>query len=206
MNRNIGLDKVTRHLEWFKTKIYLDSNAVRASGRVVKRGEVYKCNLGQGIGSEECKERPCVIIQNNAGLRSSNTIVAPITHSNSSLPIVVSIENKYDSNDNLILDGNVLLGDIRCISKARLGDKITTLDALEMKEIDKAISISLDIKHYYDTKNNTLEDKLKYIDILKKRISDLEHEVQEKDDKLAYFEETIGMIAIDSEKKFDENI
>ena len=73
MSINIDLIKTQRYLEWFKTKLYLDSRASNARRRVVKRGEVYKCNLGMGIGSEECKERPCVIIQYDAGnVNSSN--------------------------------------------------------------------------------------------------------------------------------------
>lgn len=53
---NIDLSKTQRYLEWVKTKLYLDTKSNNARGRVVKRGEVYRCNLGMGIGSEECKE------------------------------------------------------------------------------------------------------------------------------------------------------
>lgn len=78
---NIDLNKVQRFLDWLKTQLYLDTLVVNASRRVVKRGQVYRCNFGMGIGSEMQKERPAVIVQNSIGnLKSGNTIVIPITH------------------------------------------------------------------------------------------------------------------------------
>ena len=72
---NIDLNKVQIMLEWLKTKLYLDTIAAKAQKRVVKRGQVYKCNFGYGVGSEMQKERPCVVIQNDIGnIKSSNTI------------------------------------------------------------------------------------------------------------------------------------
>ena len=55
---NIDLNKVQRFLDWLKTQLYLDTLVVNASRRVVKRGQVYRCNFGMGIGSEMQKERP----------------------------------------------------------------------------------------------------------------------------------------------------
>lgn len=66
-----------------------------------------------------------------------------------------------------MLDGNVLLGNITCVSKARLGDYIADLTADEMRAVDKAISISLDTNHYYQTLQNMYNDKLQYIEKLK---------------------------------------
>ena len=67
----------------------------------------------------------------------------------------------------LILDGNVLLGKIICVSKARLSDYITDLSADEMKAVDKVISLSLGINHHYQTLQNMHADKLQYIEKLK---------------------------------------
>jgi len=188
MPRRIDLSKIQQYLEWLKTKLYLDSNANSARRRVVKRGEVYKCNLGIGIGSEECKERPCVIIQNDAGnTKSPNTIVAPITHTTSTLPIVVPIANKYSGSGEVILEGNVLLANMVCVSKARLGDYITKLDPSEMNAVDEAIAISVDIKRHYDKLQNILNDKLVYIDKLKEKINILESKLSEKESELNRF-------------------
>lgn len=90
-----------------------------------------------------------------------------IVLSTSTLPVVVPIAEKRDSSGKLILDGNVLLGNITCVSKARLSDYITDLSADEMKAVDKAISLSLGINHHYQTLQNKYDDKLQYIEKLK---------------------------------------
>ena len=172
---NISLIKVQQYLEWLKDMIYLDAISSSAKNRTIYRGQVYRCKFGVGIGSEECKERPCVILQYNSANRTSpNTIAAPITHSSSMLPTVVPIAAQTDASGKTILDGNVLLGNIICISKARLGDYITDLTHDEMKAVDKAIALSLDIYRHYRTLENKYNDKLQYIEKLKNRIAVLE--------------------------------
>ena len=125
---DIDLTKTQQYLEWLKEKLYLNHIAANAKNRLVFRGEVYRCKFGMGIGSEECKERPCVILQcNPANSASPNTLVAPITHTQAKIAVVVPITPKQDSSGKIVLDGNVLLGNITCISKARLGSYITKL-------------------------------------------------------------------------------
>lgn len=166
----VEMNKMQSYLEWTKNMMYLDTIADRAKKRSIKRGEVYRCKLGVGVGSEEGKERPCVILQANVGnAKSSNTIVAPITHTSSTLPIVVPISDKLDSDGNIILDGNVLLGNIVTVSKARLGDYICKLSSNEILKIDEAIATSIDIKRHYDTLMRKYEDKLEYIKKLKQK-------------------------------------
>jgi mRNA interferase MazF len=198
----IDLLKTQRYLDWLKTKLYLDTRAINAKSRMVKRGEVYRCNLGLGIGSEENKERPCVILQYDAGNKNSpNTIVAPITHSSSTLPIVVPIADKFDPNGTLLLDGHVLLGNIVCVSKARLGDFLIKLEPEEMEAVDTALAISTDLKHHYDKLMRIHEDKLDYIEKLKTKYTTLEHElVQEKEysNKVKALQVELGFKDIDS--------
>ncbi len=189
---NIDLTKTQQYLEWFKNKLYLNAIAPSAKNRIIYRGQVYHCNLGVGIGSEECKERPCVILQYNSANRTSpNTLVAPITHTTSTLPIVVPITEKRDSSGKLILDGNVLLGNITCVSKARLGDYITDLSSVEMKAVDKAISLSLDINHYYQTLQNMYDDKLQYIEKLKHNRSLLQSDLDSKQEQIDNFQKLL---------------
>lgn len=171
----VSILKMQQYLDWLKQKIFLDSTSERAKSRVVSRGQVYYCYLGQGIGSEECKLRPCVVIQRDSGNRTSpNTIVAPITHTDSRLPIVVQVGEQRKDSGELLLDGNVLLGNIVTVSKARLGDYITNLTLEEMKRVDEAIAISTDINHYHNTLNNKYKDKLVYIGKLQKKVGELE--------------------------------
>ncbi len=189
---DINLTKTQQYLDWLKEKLYLDKISSSASRRTVQRGQVYRCKFGIGIGSEQTKERPCVILQYNSANRTSpNTIVAPITHTTSRLPIVVPISDKTNSAGETILDGNVLLGNISCISKARLGDSITDLTAEEMKSVDKATAISLDVNHYYQTLQNIYNDKLEYIEILKTSRRDLQTDLAHANSELDSFREIL---------------
>lgn len=207
MGINIDLSKTTQYIEWLKTQLYLNCKADSAKKRIVKRGEVYKCNLGAGIGSEESKERPCVVLQRNSGnMKSPNTIVAPITHTKSTLEVVIHIEDKRDSSGNLILDGNVLLGNIICVSKARLGDYVTKLAPKEMEKIDEAISISMGIKHYYDKLNNIYNDKLNYISKLKEKIDTLQKDLSNKEKELNEFRKLKDMLKTENIEDIIEKI
>lgn len=166
---NISLSKIQHLLDWNKTQIYLDSISENAKNRIVRRGEIYECNFGIGIGSEMQKERPCLIIQGNVGnINSSNVIVAPITHTNKPIPSMAHFVPKLDSNNNIILDGQVNLSNIQTVSKARLGNFITKLSKKDMESVDNSLYISLGlIKNIkkYEAKINNLN---KYIDKFKK--------------------------------------
>lgn len=190
---NIDLTKTQQYLEWFKNKLYLNAIAPSAKNRLIYRGQVYRCNLGLGIGSEECKERPCVILQyNSANKTSPNTLVAPITHTTSTLPIVVPIAEKRDSFGKLILDGNVLLGNITCVSKARLSDYITNLSTEEMNAVDKAIFLSLGVNHHYQTLQNIYNDKLQYIEKLLHTRTLLQTDLDSKQQQLDKFQNLLN--------------
>ena len=71
----IDFSKTNRLIEWLKKMIYLDTTVTSAQKRIVFRGQVYFCELGEGVGSEETKERPCIIIQNNLGNKNSGNII-----------------------------------------------------------------------------------------------------------------------------------
>jgi len=176
---NIDLGKTQAQLDWLKQKLYLDSKASSSSKRVVKRGQVYNCELGIGIGMELQKRRPCVILQNDIGnMKSSKTIVIPVTHTNKTISCCfVPISNKINTLGDLILDGYANVSEIKVIDKARLGDYICSLDKAEMKEIDKSVVINLEIYHYYKTLENQYNDKLIYIEKLNSVLSDVKHKL-----------------------------
>ena len=159
---NIDLNKVQRFLDWLKTQLYLDTLVVNASRRVVKRGHVYRCNFGMGIGSEMQKERPAVIVQNSIGnLKSGNTIVIPITHDTSTLPCVAVITTQYEADGTTTkLDGQANASNIMCVSKSRLGTYICDLPASDMKKVDEALAKTMGLIGYYADLNKKLSDKL----------------------------------------------
>ncbi len=166
---NIPINKVQQFLDWLKIKLYLDSNAQNAARRMVKRGQVYRCNFGIGIGSEIQKERPAIIIQNDIGnMKSGNTIVIPITHDASTLPCVASITAQYESDGTTLkLDGQANASNIMCVSKARIGTYICDLSPSDMKSVDEALAKALGLIGYYSSLSKKLDDKLNYINKIK---------------------------------------
>ena len=90
--------------------------------RVISRGEVYWVNLDPTIGNEIQKTRPALVVSPddlNAALPL--VIIAPITSAGQPMgcrPEVV-FQNKA---------ARILLDQIRCVDKARLGKKMGQID------------------------------------------------------------------------------
>jgi len=166
---DVSLARIQKILDWMKAQIYLDATANNAKKRMVKRGQVYRCNFGCGIGSEMQKDRPAVVIQNDPSNKSSgNTIVIPITHDQAKLSCMAPITTQYDSNGQILLDGQANTSNLMCVSKARLGDYICDLPTSDMRLIDEALAKTTDLmKHYADMKSK-YTDKLQYIEQIKK--------------------------------------
>lgn len=165
---------------WFEKKLRLDNLSKKAAKRSVKRGEVYMCNFGCGIGSEMEKNRPAVIVQNDIGnKKSGNTIVIPITHNTKTLPSIACLTSYTDSDGNLKLDGQANASNIRCVSKARLGDLVCRLSKYDVKEIDTAVAKSLGIMQYYAKINDRLQNKIDYISKLKEERNNAQNEIAE---------------------------
>ena len=176
----IELNKVQELLDWMKTKLYLNTNVERANKRYVKRGQVYNCYFGIGVGNEIQKLRPCIILQNNIGnAKSGNVLVAPITHTFKDIPSIKQIDTRYKEDGTILLDGYANISNILCVSKGRLEDYITTLSVKEMKEIDISIAVSLNIMHYYAKLKNNLEDKLKYVERVKSERNIAQDQIEE---------------------------
>lgn len=164
----IPVSKVQHILEWTKTQIYLDANLEKAKNRIVRRGEVYKCNFGIGIGSEMQKERPCVILQSDLGnINSSNVIVAPITHTSKPIPTMAHIITQKNSKGMVLLDGQVNLSNVQTVSKARLGNYITKLSKEDIKNINNSLYVSLGLIKNIRKYEEKIEKLNKYIEKLK---------------------------------------
>ncbi|MDA2261061.1 type II toxin-antitoxin system PemK/MazF family toxin [Bacillus cereus group sp. Bc200] len=105
---------------------------------MIYKGEVYLINLSSNEIMDEKSVRPCVIVQNDIGNRFSPTIiVATLTQRLKSpkLPTHVLLEkDKYGLDSDLI----ILMEQIRTISKARLLERITTLDESDLNKLNEA--------------------------------------------------------------------
>ncbi len=161
-------EKIQNILKWVQEQVFLNSISHRAKNRKVKRGEVYHCNFGFGIGSEIQKERPCVIIQNDIrNFNSGTVIVAPITHTDKELPCMAGIETQFNEDGSIIVDGYVNLSHIQTVAKARLGDYITKLSNSDMKKVNLSIYDTVGLMAEVKENERKLNDKLNYIEKLK---------------------------------------
>lgn len=135
------LDDVNEYEAWI-CGVWL----LKMANIVVKRGEIFYADLSPVIGSEQGGIRPVIIIQNDIGNRYSPTvIVAAITSqiNKAKLPIHVEISSEeYGLNR----DSVVLLEQIRTLDKRRLKEKIGHMTEADMKKVDKALAISLNLK------------------------------------------------------------
>lgn len=109
----------------------------------IKRGEIYYADLSPVVGSEQGGVRPVLIIQNDVGNKYSPTvIVSAITSQLGKAKLPTHIELP-SSQYNLPKDSVALLEQIRTLDKRRLKGKVTHLSDSKMKEVDRAILISL---------------------------------------------------------------
>lgn len=107
----------------------------------IKRGEVYWVNLNPTIGSEIQKTRPAVILSNNIQNKvSSRVVVIPIT-SNSDK--IFPFESKINLKNK---DAKVLTDQIRTVDKSRLSDCISMLTKSEIKDVERAIKLTLSLE------------------------------------------------------------
>lgn len=112
----------------------------------ILRGDLFYADLSPVIGSEQGGVRPVVIIQNDIGNKfSPTTIVAAITSvkNKSSMPTHVNVGKDVGG---LPKDSVILLEQIRTIDKKRLREKIGRMTDAKMKEIDKALGISVHLQ------------------------------------------------------------
>lgn len=109
----------------------------------IKRGEVYYADLSPVVGSEQGGFRPVLILQNDIGNKYSPTvIVTAITSQLGKAKLPTHIELSAEEY-NLPKNSVALLEQIRTLDKRRLKEKVTTLSTEKMKEVNRALLISL---------------------------------------------------------------
>ena len=110
--------------------------------RHIQRGEIYLADLRPSVGSEQDGIRPVLILQNNVGNRFSPTVIAAAITSRRTKPrlpthvLVGEIPGMYP-------DSIILLEQIRTLDKTRLKDYIGSLAPDTMREVDRAIHVSV---------------------------------------------------------------
>ncbi|GMB09235.1 type II toxin-antitoxin system PemK/MazF family toxin [Thermolongibacillus altinsuensis] len=169
------MNKSEKLLEWSIRKFRLQRNSHLKKGKIVYRGEIYWCELGENIGSEESKRRPVVIIQNQKGNdHSPTTIVAPITNATINLPIAVPINRAANPN----VTGTIDLGQIKVIHKSRIiGKSIDKLKTSELKKVDMALMKSVGTYQYLIREQRKYQQKDSYAKSLNRILMDIQQEL-----------------------------
>lgn len=156
MSRTIN-NKYENFFRWMSNKLKLQDKFVRNNQKDARypRGAIYACYLGENIGHEKSRleARPCVIISNNRiNYKSTNVIVIPLTKeikyregSTTELKYEWHYVLKKSKYTYLNYDSAVQCEDIRCVSKARMGRYICSIDEVDLGELRKRIKKTLQI-------------------------------------------------------------
>ncbi len=107
-----------------------------------RRGEVWTVDLEPVVGSEQGKARPALVIQNDIGNQYSPVLIVAAISSGEYARYDVQVEVKAPE-AGLHHDSLVLLNQIRTIDKRRVGRYWGRLSSQTMRQVDRAIEISL---------------------------------------------------------------
>jgi len=106
-----------------------------------RRGEIWLVNWNPARGSEQAGIRPALIIQNDTGNEySSTTIVAAVSTAVKLYPMNVLLDPPQGG---LMKPSIIKTSQIFTISKGRLEKRLGLVDENIMKEVDRAIKLSL---------------------------------------------------------------
>ncbi|MDD7795906.1 type II toxin-antitoxin system PemK/MazF family toxin [Clostridium sp. 'White wine YQ'] len=169
---NTDLSRAQKLMHWVSQKLYYNTGKSYQRNWTVKRGEVYFVDLGENIGSEENKLRPCIVLQSNSYNFKSPVFTCAII---SSSPITISdiqveITNEYPYKDEngqaKFLCGAIDLGQIKTIGKERIVSRKVCTITKEIDEVDIKLLNIFGLSNLLKKRDNTiksLEGKVAYL-------------------------------------------
>lgn len=110
-----------------------------------RKGEIYLFDLADSYINVQSGLRPCLIIQNELGnIYSPTVIVVPITTKlkKTDLPVHVITENYFMGKKIIEM---ILCEQILTVPKSRIKKYLRTLDKGTLREVEKAVEVSLGI-------------------------------------------------------------
>jgi mRNA interferase MazF len=106
----------------------------------MKRGEVWWVNFEPSVGGEIQKQRPAIIISNDASNKHLNRVQV--------VPITSNTDKLYPSEAYVTLNGDqrkAVADQLTTVSKTRFKNTIGRLSAADMKKVEQAIRLQLDM-------------------------------------------------------------
>ncbi|URZ02703.1 type II toxin-antitoxin system PemK/MazF family toxin [Clostridium felsineum] len=148
--RAYNLKEIYEYIKWANDKIAINNNVEASYGTIPKRGEIWTCQLGENIGSEENKIRPAIIIQNDTGNeKGPTTIIVPISNRPKKISTHIELrpgDYKLVHGEVNKITGTILCEQIKVVSKARLGRHVATLNSdFVNKILNSKLKISIKV-------------------------------------------------------------
>jgi mRNA interferase MazF len=106
----------------------------------MQRGEVWWVNFDPAVGGKIQKQRPAIIISNNSANKFLNRLQV--------VPLTSKVERLYPSEAYVTVNGTqskALADRLTTVSKARLSSQIGRISAEDMRKVEQAIKVQLDL-------------------------------------------------------------
>ena len=107
----------------------------------MQRGEVWWVNFDPSVGGEIQRQRPGVILSNDASNKHLNRVQV--------VPLSTQVDRLYPSEVIVMLNGKAqkaMADQITTVSKLRLSNRTGRLSATDLAQVERVVKLQLDLK------------------------------------------------------------